>query len=75
MTHYVQQFGEHFFVLIKLQGYDKYPFTHGTKITADEYKKLYYSGERERIKSIIPTTRSTRFRIKGNASNILGREV
>ena len=73
MTHYVMQYGNHFFVLMKIQGYDKYPFMHGTKITAEEYKKLFYSGTREKMDSLIPTC--TRHRIKGNVNELLEHEV
>ena len=71
MTYYVTQYGDVFFELKRVKGYSKKYFFLGTKITAEEYKKLYYSGERKCLNFNCYDV----IRIKGNASKILGREI
>lgn len=73
MTYYVTQYGDLFFELKRVKGYTKKYFFLGTKITAEEYKKLYYSSDSRVSKNF---NCYDVIRIYGkNANKILGREV
>ena len=72
--HYVIQYGKSFFELISVHGFD-YRVLKGTKISEEEYRKLFYSGERTIVKSLLSGCRINRYRIKGNAKDVIGREV
>lgn len=74
MTYYCTQWGKHFFTISQYEGYTGNKiFKGGTKITTEEFKKLFYSGERKRIKS--PISGDIRYQISGIASDIIGREI
>ena len=71
MTYWLTQYGNMFFELKRVKGYAKKYVFLGTKITAEEYKKLYYSNaEKEMLTGRAYDT----IRIKGNAKEILGKE-
>lgn len=75
MTYFVTQYGNHFFVIRRVNGYTGNMIFNGTKISESEYKKLFYSGGKRVVKKNILTDRFDEVRIEGNASEILGRNV
>ena len=75
MAKYVRQFGTFFFELTKVDGYLPRFACPGTKITDEEYTKLFYSGERENLPTFNKNSRISHIRIQGNANEILGREI
>ena len=81
MTYYVTQYGTHFFTIRRVNGYAGNLVFNGTKITEKEYKKLWNSTT-DRIvipnKLVSVSANGVHFdevRIKGIASEILGREL
>lgn len=77
MIYLVQQFGNTFFTLKKIERYQPSTIL-GTEITEEEFKKLFYSNPQGR--DIISGAKGPRgsiqhYRIYGDASAILGREV
>lgn len=72
MTYYVTQYGDLFFELKRVKGYTKKYFFLGTKISAEEYKKLFYSSSVKETKNLHCYDV---IRINGNANKILGKEV
>ena len=80
MLYLVEQYGDIFFVVKKISGY-KPPTINGTKITEEEYKKLFNSNvnNKTRMRGVGNFCRSNgcsieRFRIAGNAKEILNRD-
>lgn len=72
MTYYVTQYGDLFFELKRVKGYTRKYYFLGTKITAEEYKKLFYSSAG---KKTINWHCYDVIRINGNANKILEKEV
>ncbi len=77
MVYLAHQFGNTFFTLKKIEGYQPSTIL-GTKITEEEFKKLFYSNPQGR--DVVSSAKGPRgsiqhYRIYGNASTILGREV
>jgi len=72
MANFCTQYGNYFFVIKKISGYTGNRVIFATKITDNEYKKLFYSGEREVISV---GKRFNEIRIKGNAKEILGKDI
>ena len=81
MTYFVEQYGEHFFVITKISGFVPDSIIPRTKITKDEYTKLYNSStQRENMimtPAVNPRTKGTmwKYRIPGIAAQIIGRPV
>ena len=74
MSHYVIQYGKSFFELVTVNGFD-HRFFKGTKVSDKEYTKLFYSGERTIVNNLLSGCRISRYRIKGNAKDVIGRDV
>ena len=75
MAKYVRQFGKFFFELTKVDGYLPRHAFPGTKITDEEYTKLFYSGERENLPTLNKNSRISHIRVQGDANKVLGKEI
>ncbi len=71
MGKYVVQYGSYFYTLIKTTGYS--PLFAGTPLSDKEWQKLFYAGQREKKNSI--SSSFMVWKVTGNASELLGREV
>jgi hypothetical protein len=76
MTYYVTQFGDSFFELQKVEGYiaPTRLLNLSSKITAEEYKKLFYSNPNRETRPSIDK-KVKRVLINGNACDILGKPL
>ena len=73
MTYYVMQFADFFFVIRRVRGYSGRMIFKGTKVSTEEYQKLFYSNADRKVTK--GNANYDMVQIKGIASEVIGREV